>query len=96
MIRITVLVLIIASCGRAYACLNDQSEFFKGKNDHYRPKDYKSFLYEDKEGNVPYGHVFNIRRFESSIKTLDSLFSITRNYNYLSDKGVLLILPLNC
>jgi tetratricopeptide (TPR) repeat protein len=49
-------------------------------------------LYEDREGSVPYGHYFYKDDFEDGIKQLDSLYITTKDIDYLSDKGLLLIL----
>ncbi len=52
-----------------------------------------TFLFEDREGNVPYGHMFNSdENFNDGIKQLDSLYKKTKKLDYLSDKGLLLIL----
>jgi tetratricopeptide (TPR) repeat protein len=52
-----------------------------------------TFLFEDREGNVPYGHIFNSDEgFKDGIKQLDSLYKTTKDLDYLSDKGILLIL----
>lgn len=52
-----------------------------------------TFLFEDREGNVPYGHIFNgDEGFNVGIKQLDSLYKKTKDLDYLSDKGLLLIL----
>ena len=52
-----------------------------------------TFLFEDREGNVPYGHIFNDdESFKNGIKQLDSLYKNTKDLDYLSDKGLLLIL----
>ena len=51
-------------------------------------------IYEDVEGNVPYGHEFFAREdgFENELRELDSLFAATKDLDYLSDKGVVMII----
>lgn len=49
-------------------------------------------LFEDSEGWVPVGHSFYKRNFIKGIKQLDSLYKASKNLDYLSDKGLLLIL----
>jgi tetratricopeptide (TPR) repeat protein len=59
-------------------------------------KELKSgtFIYEDYEGNVPYGHMFFDDEVELKIelRKLDSLYQATKDLDYLSDKGIVLIL----
>ncbi len=76
----TILTLLFFS--KTFACLNGDSKILKDG----------TFLYEDFEGNVPYGHSFNKESFESGILKLDSLYKATKDIDYLSDKGLLLIL----
>lgn len=52
-----------------------------------------TYLYEDFKGWVPYGHMFlNEKEYEVKIRDLDSLYKATNDLDYLSDKGLLLIL----
>ncbi len=45
------------------------------------------------EGHVLYGHMFgNAEGFKEGIRKLDSLYKATKDLDYLSDKGLLLIL----
>jgi tetratricopeptide (TPR) repeat protein len=66
----------------AYACLNGELMELKTK----------FIVWEDRLGNVPYGHIFHSDEYEAEVKVMDSLFHITNDYGYLSDKGLLLIL----
>jgi tetratricopeptide (TPR) repeat protein len=77
----TILTLLFFS--KTFACLNGESMVLKDG----------TFLFEDIEGNVPYGHIFNSDEgFKDGIKQLDSLYKKTKDLDYLSDKGLLLIL----
>ncbi|MCF8428098.1 MAG: tetratricopeptide repeat protein [Bacteroidia bacterium] len=75
-------VLIFAINNTSLACLNGESRFLKDG----------TYLYVDAKGNVPYGHYFFTGKFEEGIHTLDSLYKHTKDIEYLSDKGILLIL----
>lgn len=72
-----------------FACLNGDSKVLKDG----------TYLYIDMEGNVPYGHfahyahkVTNESWFPALMKKLDNLYKATKDLDYLSDKGFLLIL----
>lgn len=67
---------------QTYACLNGESKELKDG----------TFLYVDREGNIPYGHDYYKNNFEIEIIKLDSLYFATKDLDYLSDKGLLLIL----
>lgn len=67
---------------KSIACLNGESMVLKDG----------TYLYFDREGGVPYGHIFNDEGFKSGIRQLDSLYNQTKDLDYLSDKGLLLIL----
>jgi tetratricopeptide (TPR) repeat protein len=75
-------ILTLFPFSKTFACLNGDSKILKDG----------TFLYEDGEGSVPYGHEFYEVDFESGIKQLDSLYKATKDLDYLSDKGLLLIL----
>lgn len=67
----------------AFGCLNGESKVLKNG----------TFLYEDREGNVPYGHTFpDAETLTQAIHELDSLYKMTHDLDYLSDKGLVLIL----
>ncbi|MGE6221694.1 tetratricopeptide repeat protein [Nubsella zeaxanthinifaciens] len=51
-----------------------------------------TYLFEDREGYVPYGHSYYTEDFEKALKQLDSLYRKTNDLDYLSDKGLVLIL----
>ena len=76
-------ILALLFLNKTFACLNGESMVLKDG----------TFLFEDREGNVPYGHIFNgDEGFNDGIKQLDSLYKKTKDLDYLSDKGLLLIL----
>ncbi|MBL7837528.1 MAG: hypothetical protein JNM67_08430, partial [Bacteroidetes bacterium] len=75
-------ILTLLYFGKTLACLNGDSKVLKDG----------TFLYEDIVGSVPYGHDFYKEVFENGIKKLDSLYVATKDIDYLSDKGLLLIL----
>ena len=68
---------------KSFACLNGETDVLA---DGTR-------LYEDAQGKVPYGHeYFDYVDFKSTVKKLDSLYKATKDLDYLSDQGLLLIL----
>lgn len=75
-------ILTLLFFGKTLACINGESKVLKDG----------TFLYEDREGSVPYGHDFFIDDFEDGVVQLDSLYLATKDLDYLSDKGLLLIL----
>lgn len=80
---ISVLFITLFASGNTLACLNGESMVLKNG----------TLLYEDWEGNVPYGHEFYIENdFRQELHELDSLYKATKDIDYLSDKGILLIL----
>lgn len=66
----------------SFACINVASYVLK--NGH--------LLYVDREGDVPYGHTFHKEDYPAIIRELDSLYRTTKDIDYLSDKGLLLLL----
>lgn len=80
--RLIAILLTFFVFDQAFACLNGDSKVLKDG----------TFLYEDREGGVPYGHDFYKDDFERGIKQLDSSYIVTKDLDYLSDKGLLLIL----
>ncbi len=80
---LTTAILTLLFLNQVYACLNGDSKILKDG----------TYLYEDREGNVPYGHFFiNEPDFKNGLTQLDSLYKATKDLDYLSDKGLLLIL----
>jgi tetratricopeptide (TPR) repeat protein len=76
-------LLTICFFTKAFGCLNGESKVLKNG----------MFLYEDREVNVPYGHKFpDAETLMQAIHELDSLYKITHDLDYLSDKGLVLIL----
>jgi tetratricopeptide (TPR) repeat protein len=70
--------------GKSFACLNGETTVLKDG----------TFLYMDERGKVPYGHLkmFEDRKLNETLHKLDRLYKTTKDLDYLSDKGVLLIL----
>jgi tetratricopeptide (TPR) repeat protein len=80
---LTTTILTLLFFSKTFACLNGESMVLKDG----------TFLFADGEGNVPYGHIYNSDQgFKEGIKQLDSLYKTTKDLDYLSDKGLLLIL----
>jgi tetratricopeptide (TPR) repeat protein len=67
----------------AFGCLNGETlELTDGM-----------LLYEDYDGFVPYGHRFsNTENLYESMRSMDKGYKETLNINYLSDKGLILII----
>ncbi|OJU73896.1 MAG: hypothetical protein BGO09_00670 [Bacteroidetes bacterium 47-18] len=80
--RFIILLLALFCLNPVFACLNSASLMLKDG----------TFLYDDREGNVPYGHEFYKDAFGYAIRQLDSLYKATKDIDYLSDKGLVLIL----
>lgn len=80
--RLFAFLLILFLSRQTFACLNGESKMLKDG----------TVLFEDIEGNVPYGHVFFKEDFEKRVKQLDILYKETKDLDFLSDKGLLLIL----
>ncbi len=81
--KLILIILILFLFNNAYACLN--GEILRLKNG--------TILFEDREGLVPYGHIFHTDEWlTSEIKNLESLYKTTKDLDHLSDKGLLLIL----
>jgi len=80
--RLITIVLTLFLFNPTFSCLNGDSKVLKDG----------TFLYEDREGNVPYGHDFYVDNYDKLINKLDSLYNSTKDIDYLSDKGLLLIL----
>ncbi|HEY9045937.1 MAG TPA: hypothetical protein VIN08_08575 [Ohtaekwangia sp.] len=77
------IVLFITSLNITYACLNGETMVLKNG----------MLLYEDAQTNVPYGHDFYSYDLDiENIRELDSLYRATNDLDYLSDKGVILII----
>lgn len=76
--------LLTVSYTVAYACINGITKELKSGY----------LIYEDEISNVPRGHDFytDEDEFASAMKEFDSLFSTTKDFDYLSDKGILLII----
>ncbi|MBZ4036313.1 hypothetical protein K6T82_16185 [Flavobacterium sp. 17A] len=66
---------------KAFACLNGETKILKNG----------AYAYEDYDGINPQGHNFFKGDFPELIVELDSLYKKTKDLDYLSDKGYLLI-----
>jgi len=76
------LLLILLSFTKTFACLNGET----------RKLEDGTFLYEDYDGFVPQGHFFqNRENLEKTLISLEKYYITTKNLNYLSDKGYVLI-----
>lgn len=73
-------VLVLISC-KGFACLNGETKILKNG----------AYAYLDYRGLVPRGHNFFILEYPEIIKQLDSAYNKTKDIDYLSDKGYLLI-----
>ena len=76
--------IVVTSFNIAYGCLNGETKVLKNG----------IIIYVENEGNVPHGHEFfsTEDEFKGAMKELDSLYKITKDLDYLSDKGILMIL----
>lgn len=69
----------------SFACLNGETKELKNGE----------LIYEDQEGYTPHGHLFfvdNANEYNELVKELDKLYKKTKDVDYLSDKGYVLIL----
>ncbi|MEO7989586.1 MAG: hypothetical protein ABI663_08605 [Chryseolinea sp.] len=75
---------VIFSFNITLGCLNGETKILKNG----------TLFYVDREGKVPYGHEFFTPEdeFRNELRALDSLYKVTKDLDYLSDKGLLLIL----
>ncbi|HEY3403838.1 MAG TPA: tetratricopeptide repeat protein [Ohtaekwangia sp.] len=77
------LTLIFSSFRISYGCLNGETLILKNG----------LFVYEDFEGMIPFGHRFSSPEiYRAGVAELDSLYKVTNDLDYLSDKGILLII----
>lgn len=76
--------LIFLFLCKSFACLNGETTVLKDG----------TFLYMDRREKVPYGHtkMFEVKSLNKSLKKLDGLYKKTKDLDYLSDKGLILIL----
>jgi tetratricopeptide (TPR) repeat protein len=76
--------LIFLFLCKSFACLNGETTVLKDGTS----------LYMDREEKVPYGHtnLFDAGRLNETLNKIDRLYKTTKDLDYLSDKGVLLIL----
>lgn len=79
---ISTTILFLIFFNNIFACLNGDSKELKNG----------TYLYYDKESNIPFGHKFNTINFKEITKQLDSLYNLTNDIDYISDKGLILIL----
>ncbi|RZJ56254.1 MAG: hypothetical protein EOO44_00155 [Flavobacterium sp.] len=78
--KVLIVVLVLLSF-KSFACLNGESRILKNG----------AYAYQDYEGINPEGHQFFSGDFPKLIIELDSLYKKTKDLDYLSDKGYLLI-----
>jgi len=78
--KVFVIALVFISF-KAFACLNGETKILKNG----------AYAYEDYDGINPQGHNFFEGDFPRLIIELDSLYKKTKDLDYLSDKGYLLI-----
>jgi tetratricopeptide (TPR) repeat protein len=69
---------------KSFACLNGETTRLKNG----------TFLYMDRREKVPYGHMYMSEKeaLNESLKELGGLYKTTKDLDYLSDKGLILIL----
>jgi tetratricopeptide (TPR) repeat protein len=81
--KLLVFCLVMICISNVWACLNgEQLELSTGKP-----------LYMDHGGSVPYGHIFISKAYLlNEIKVLDSVYKRTKNLDYLTDKGLVMII----
>jgi tetratricopeptide (TPR) repeat protein len=78
--KVLIVVLVLISF-KSFACLNGETKILKNE----------AYAYIDHDGINPQGHNFFKGDFPRLIIELDSLYKKTKNLDYLSDKGYLLI-----
>ncbi|CAM3561335.1 tetratricopeptide repeat protein [Flavobacterium chungbukense] len=81
MSKFKVLVILVLISFKTFACLNGETKILKNE----------FIAYMDYRGLVPHGHNFFPKEYPAVIKQLDSLYKKTKDLDYLSDKGYLLI-----
>lgn len=79
-LKFFVIVLVLFSL-KTFACLNGETKILKNG----------AYAYQDYDGINPQGHNFFEGDFPKLIIELDSLYKKTKDLDYLSDKGYLLI-----
>ena len=79
---ITLLSILIFTI-QALACLNGETKTLKDG----------TFIYEDSDGRVPYGHRhFSKDALNETLTKIDNIYNKTKDIDYLSDKGLIYIL----
>jgi len=78
--KVLIIVLVLISF-KSFACLNGETKILKNE----------AYAYIDHDGINPQGHNFFKGDFPRLIIELDSLYKKTKDLDYLSDKGYLLI-----
>jgi len=75
--------LILFFSIKIFACLNGETKTLKDG----------TFIYEDSDSRVPYGHRhFSKDALNETLKRIDSIYNKTKDIDYLSDKGLIYIL----
>lgn len=80
--KYSLLYLFLFATFNSFACLNGETKMLKNG----------AFIYEDHQGIVPHGHNFFIENFPKLVKELDSLYKTTKDIDYLSDLGYVLVI----
>ena len=81
--KILFTLFLLLAAFMAMACLNYETAVLKNG----------VIIYEDEEhGIIPTGHNYIKHNYNEVIKDLDSLYNISKDVRYLSDKGYVLIL----
>ncbi|MGO4773460.1 tetratricopeptide repeat protein [Flavobacterium sp. W22_SRS_FK3] len=78
-----VVVIVLISFSKTFACLNWELKTLKNNFEIYRDRTHQY---------IPYGHQFKIKDFPSLILDLENGYKKTKDIDYLSDKGYVLII----
>lgn len=76
------LSILLLNCFTCIACLNGEKYLLKNQR----------YLYLDHETTLPFGHEFLTNYYDENVFQLDSLYKKTKDLDFLSDKGLILIL----
>lgn len=79
--KVFLIVLVLVSF-KTFACLNWELKILKNKVEIYRDRTHQY---------IPYGHQFKIKDFPALISDLEKGYEKTKDIDYLSDKGYVLI-----
>ena len=82
MYKFIILIFTFLYSNKINACINGETLILRDG----------TMLYSDHEDRIPYGHLFFINEVQNALTSLDSLYKLTKDNSYLSDKGILLII----